>query len=264
MGREDSVNANILQNDNYSGLIAKAIKYLWHQVGFRQEKYYIKVSYLEIYNEQINDLLNIKSTNLQMRGTNENSFFVEGATVIECRHPAEVVEILLEGTKNRKVSSHELNKDSSRSHSIFTIYVISEFMQDGQIMKKYGKVSLVDLAGSERLKETKSHGDMIKETGNINKSLFMLGKVISILTDKKDNNQSKNNSSDLSSTKKIHVPYRDSKLTMLLADSLGGKSKTILIACVSPSIAYADETLSTINYATRAMNIQNEPIIQVK
>lgn len=210
---------------------------------------------MEIYNEQINDLLNIKGTNLQMRGTQNNSFFVEGATVIECKHPNEVVEILLEGSKNRKVGSHELNKDSSRSHSIFTVYVISESLsEDSQIVKKYGKVSLVDLAGSERLKESKSQGDMIKETGNINKSLFMLGKVISILTEKREVN---------SGNKKIHVPYRDSKLTMLLSDSLGGKAKTILIACVSPSSAYADETLSTINYATRAMNIQNKPIIQV-
>ena len=211
---------------------------------------------MEIYNEQINDLLNTKGTNLLLRGTQNNSFFVEGTTVIECKHPNEVVEILLEGNKNRKVGSHELNKDSSRSHSIFSVYVISESVsEEGQIVKKYGKVSLVDLAGSERLKESKSQGDMIKETGNINKSLFMLGKVISILTEKRDAN---------SAGKKIHVPYRDSKLTMLLSDSLGGKAKTILIACVSPSSTYADETLSTINYATRAMNIQNKPIIQVK
>jgi len=245
-----------LNNDNYSGLIAKAIKYLWNQVNNKKEKYFLKVSYMEIYNEQINDLLNIKATNLQMRGTQNNSFFVEGATVIECKHPNEVVEILLEGNKNRKVGSHELNKDSSRSHSIFTIYVISESLsEEGQIIKKYGKVSLVDLAGSERLKESKSQGDMVKETGNINKSLFILGKVISVLTDKKDNN---------TNNKKMHIPYRDSKLTMLLSDSLGGNAKTILIACVTPSSIYADETLSTINYATRAMNIQNKPIIKVK
>lgn len=231
-------------------MIAKAIKYLWNQVNFRQEKYFIKVSYLEIYNEQVNDLLNSKATNLQMRGTQDNSFFVEGATVIECKHPDEVVEILLEGTKNRKTGSHELNKDSSRSHSLFTIYVISEILSDGQIMKKYGKISLVDLAGSERLKESKSQGDMIKETGNINKSLFILGNIISILTEKKE--------------KKNYIPYRDSKLTMLLSDSLGGKAKTIIIACINPSVIYADETLSTLNYATRAMNIQNKPIIQVR
>lgn len=90
---------------------------------------------------------------------------------------------------------------------------------------------------------------MIKETGNINKSLFTLGKVISSLTDKKTNKQ--------------HIPYRDSKLTMLLMDSIGGASKTLMIACVSPSGAYADETLSTLNYASRAMNIKNKPFVQV-
>jgi hypothetical protein len=191
-----------------------------------------------------------------MRGTQSKSFYVEGATVIECKHPNEVVEILIEGNKNRKVGSHELNKDSSRSHSIFTVYVISESLSDeGQIIKKYGKISLVDLAGSERLKDSKSQGEMLKETGSINKSLFMLGKVISLLTEKKDAN---------SANKKTHIPYRDSKLTMILSDSLGGKAKTILIACVSPSSNYADETLSTINYASRAMNIENKPIIQVK
>jgi hypothetical protein len=215
---------------------------------------------VEIYNEQINDLLNTKAVNLQMRGTKDNSFFVEGATVIECKSAKEVVEVLVEGTKNRKVGSHELNKDSSRSHSIFTIYVISESNANGRPIKKYGKISLVDLAGSERLKDSKSEGIMIKETGNINKSLHVLGKVISFLTIKKD---PKKISESEKFNKKIHIPYRDSKLTMLLADSLGGSAKALIIACISPSSIYSEETLSTINYATRAMNIVNTPVIQV-
>jgi len=110
--------------------------------------------------------------------------------------------------RNRKSGSHEMNKDSSRSHSIMTLYIISEVHTQGaQSAKKYGKISFVDLAGSERLKESNSQGEMIKETGNINKSLFTLGKVIKGLTDKK--------------TKTPYIPYRDSKLTMLLMDSLG-------------------------------------------
>jgi kinesin family protein 12 len=248
-----------LKNDNYSGLIAKSIKYLWDSISRREEKYFIKVSYIEIYNEQINDLLNTKAVNLQMRGTKNNSFFVEGATVIECKNPNELVEILVEGTKNRKVGSHEMNKDSSRSHSIFSIYVISESNSPGGLVKKFGKVSLVDLAGSERLKDSKSEGIMIKETGNINKSLHVLGKVISILTEKKDPKKI----STEKFNKKLHIPYRDSKLTMLLADSLGGNSRAMIIACISPSGQFSEETLSTINYATRAMNIVNVPIIQV-
>ncbi len=160
---------------------------------------------------------------------------------------------MLEGHKNRKVGSHDLNKDSSRSHSILTIYIITEISTDGNpnnAVKKYGKVSFVDLAGSERLKESKSQGDMIKETGNINRSLFVLGKVISMLTSDKKN-------------QKQHIPYRDSKLTMLLMDSIGGSSKTLMIACCSPASAYLDETQSTLNYSSRAMNIKNKPIIQV-
>ena len=250
MGRDDSINEKILTNNKYSGIMPKSINYIWNTVGSRQEKYYIKVSFLEIYNEQINDLLNIGNTNLQIRWDQRQGFFVEGLLVIECKKPEDIVEVILQGTKNRKKGSHELNKDSSRSHTILTVYVISEFHSQGQNFKKYGKISFVDLAGSERLKETHSSGGMIKETGNINKSLFVLGKVISSLTDKKNNNQ--------------HIPYRDSKLTMLLMDSIGGSAKTLMIACVSPSATYSDETMSTLNYASRTMNIKNKPLVQME
>ena len=250
MGRDDSINEKILSNNKYSGIMPKSINYIWSTVGSKQEKYYIKVSFLEIYNEQINDLLNIGNTNLQIRWDQKQGFFVEGLLVIECKKPEDIVEVILQGTKNRKKGSHELNKDSSRSHTILTVYVISEFQSQGQNFKKYGKISFVDLAGSERLKETHSSGGMIKETGNINKSLFVLGKVISSLTDKKTNNQ--------------HIPYRDSKLTMLLMDSIGGASKTLMIACVSPSATYSDETMSTLNYASRTMNIKNKPLVQME
>jgi hypothetical protein len=249
MGREDSINERILTNDQYSGIMPKSVKYIWSMVGNRNEKFYIKVSFVEIYNEQVNDLLNPKNVNLQIRWDQKQGFFVEGLLVIECKRPDDVVEVILQGTRNRKVGSHELNKDSSRSHCILTIYIISEFQSNDQVFKKYGKISFVDLAGSERLKESKSQGDMVKETGNINKSLFILGKVISTLTDKKSSKQ--------------HIPYRDSKLTMLLMDSIGGTSKTLMIACISPSDVYAEEIMSTLNYASRTMNIKNKPIVQV-
>jgi hypothetical protein len=250
MGRDDSINEQVLSNDQYTGIIPKSIKYIWNSVTNRNEKIFIKASFLEIYNEQINDLLNPKNTNLQIRWNQKQGFFVEGLVVIDCKKPNDIVEVILEGHRNRKIGSHELNKDSSRSHCILTVYVISEFQSDGSTFKKYGKVSFVDLAGSERLKESKSQGDMIKETGNINRSLFILGKVISSLTDKKNQKQ--------------HIPYRDSKLTMLLMDSIGGASKTLMIACISPSLAYSDESMSTLNYASRTMNIKNKPIVQVK
>ena len=249
MGRDDAINEKILSNNKFSGIMPKSIKYIWSTVGNRQQKYYIKVSFLEIYNEQINDLLNPTNTNLQIRWDQKQGFFVEGLLVIECKKPQDIVEIILQGTKNRKKGSHDLNKDSSRSHSILTVYLISEYNSGGESYKKYGKISFVDLAGSERLKETNSKGGMLKETGNINKSLFVLGKVISSLTDKKNTNQ--------------HIPYRDSKLTMLLMDSIGGTAKTLMIACVSPSSVYSDETMSTLNYASRTMNIKNKPLVQM-
>ena len=249
MGRDDAINEKILSNNKFSGIMPKSIKYIWSTVGNRQQKYYIKVSFLEIYNEQINDLLNPTNTNLQIRWDQKQGFFVEGLLVIECKKPQDIVEIILQGTKNRKKGSHDLNKDSSRSHTILTVYLISEYNSGGESYKKYGKISFVDLAGSERLKETNSKGGMLKETGNINKSLFVLGKVISSLTDKKNTNQ--------------HIPYRDSKLTMLLMDSIGGTAKTLMIACVSPSSVYSDETMSTLNYASRTMNIKNKPLVQM-
>ena len=249
MGRDDAINEKILSNNKYSGIMPKSINYIWSTVSTRQQKFYIKVSFLEIYNEQINDLLNPSNSNLQIRWDQKQGFFVEGLLVIECKKPEDIVEIILQGTKNRKKGSHDLNKDSSRSHSILTVYLISEFQSGGESFKKYGKISFVDLAGSERLKETHSKGGMLKETGNINKSLFVLGKVISSLTDKKSTNQ--------------HIPYRDSKLTMLLMDSIGGTAKTLMIACISPSSVYSDETMSTLNYASRTMNIKNKPLVQM-
>ena len=249
MGRDDAINEKILKNNKYSGIMPKSINYIWSTVSNRPQKFYIKVSFLEIYNEQINDLLNPSNSNLQIRWDQKQGFFVEGLLVIECKKPEDIVEIILQGTKNRKKGSHDLNKDSSRSHSILTIYLISEFQSGSESYKKYGKISFVDLAGSERLKETHSKGGMVKETGNINKSLFVLGKVISSLTDKKSTNQ--------------HIPYRDSKLTMLLMDSIGGSAKTLMIACISPSSIYSDETMSTLNYASRTMNIKNKPLVQM-
>jgi len=155
--------------------------------------------------------------------------------VVECTSQQDLTAVLHEGMKNRKSGSHELNKDSSRSHSILTVYLISETVskEDGHIFKKYGKISFVDLAGSERLKESKSQGEMVKETGQINKSLFTLGKVISMLssTDKKGPLPTAANKLEQSK----YIPYRDSKLTMLLMDSLGGSSKALMIACISPS-----------------------------
>lgn len=250
MGKEDVINQNVLHNE-FAGLIPNTIKHIWKTLSSENKpntKTFIKASFCEIYNESINDLLSPASKNLPIRFSNNQGFFVEGLLVIDCITSLDVVEIILEGNRNRKVGSHNLNTDSSRSHSLLTLYIITEDSESG--LKKYGKITFVDLAGSERLKESGSSGEMAKETGNINKSLFVLGKVISCLADKKASKQ--------------HIPYRDSKLTMLLMDSIGGSSKTLMIACISPSLEWAEETLSTLNYASKSMNITNRPTVQVE
>lgn len=148
------------------------------------------------------------------------------------------------GFKNRAVRETNMNKESSRSHSIFTIYIDSQENDDkGNDKYKASKLNLVDLAGSERASKTGTTGDGMKEATKINLSLSALGNVISALVDGKTH----------------HIPYRDSKLTRLLQDSLGGNTKTIMIAAVSPANYNYDETLSTLRYASRAKFIQNKP-----
>ena len=201
--------------------------------------------------------------------------------IFECTNVDDMIAVLHEGMKNRRQGEHQLNERSSRSHSILTAYLISEIQSGEEVMKRYGKLSFVDLAGSERLKESKSQGGMIKETGNINKSLFTLGKVIKSLSSKNMKQVNKkyppkniyssgrksqlkqNNDFYLYEFNQAYVPYRDSKLTMLLMDSLGGTSKALMIACIGPSSVYFDETLSTMNYAARTMNIKNKPVVQM-
>lgn len=249
-GIEENLGKQDYVSNETDGIIPRSISYMWQNMTRRKEQYYVKAAFIEIYNEQLRDLLNPSSGVLHLRWNIKSGFYVENMLIVDCTNIDDLIMVLHEGIRNRKTSSHELNKDSSRSHSLLLIHTISEEKnEDGHTFKKYGKVSFVDLAGSERLKESKSQGVMIKETGNINKSLFTLGKVISSLGDKKKS--------------KPHIPYRDSKLTKLLMDSLGGASKALMIANISPASAYAEETMSTLNYATRAMNIKNKPVIQM-
>ena len=151
------------------------------------------------------------------------------------------------GTNNRKTGETAMNKDSSRSHSIFTIYVETAEIVQGEQSIKAGKLNLVDLAGSERQSKTQAKGDRLKEATKINLSLSALGNVISALVE--GNNK--------------HIPYRDSKLTRLLQDSLGGNTKTVMIAAISPADYNFDETVTTLRYASRAKNIKNKPRVNM-
>ncbi|KAG2374362.1 hypothetical protein C9374_010932 [Naegleria lovaniensis] len=244
----------IVGEDDAPGIVPRSAIYIFdylnQMMSIPEETHQIRVrmraSCLEIYQEQVNDLLNLRSVNLPVRWSNKDGFFVENLCLVEVENLDELMTVFNEGVANRKVSSHELNRDSSRSHSIFSIHfdISSTDPVDGFHSKRYGSIRFVDLAGSEKLKISKSKS--VTETSSINKSLLTLGKVISLLSSPKKDNP--------------YIPYRDSKLTKLLMDSLGGESKTLMIACLTPSSKYAEETLKTLIYAGRVKKIKNIPI----
>ncbi|KAJ3187118.1 Kinesin- protein 12 [Gaertneriomyces sp. JEL0708] len=180
------------------------------------------------------------------------------------------VAVIQEGLRNRATRAHALNEYSSRSHSIFTVYLDSKDVEGPQSQDryiKYGKISFVDLAGSERVNESKATGKALDETSNINKSLLTLGEIfsanLSVSTYQQD--ALGNCISALSDrrTRGGHIPFRDSKLTQLLADSLGGSGIAMMIACIAPSLRSLGETYKTLRYAARARKIRNRPIVQV-
>ncbi|KAG1706083.1 hypothetical protein DVH05_002644 [Phytophthora capsici] len=239
------------------GLIPRALKHLFMllEQAPTEMKTVVRASYCEIYNEQVFDLLNPGSGALNVRWNARAGFYVQDLLVVRCDSLSDVLAVVDEGHRNRHVASHGMNADSSRSHSLLTVHVDRTKTHDSDSghshgVTRYGKMSFVDLAGSERLKETRSSNT--EETSNINRSLLTLGKVISALA-----------STGTNASTSQFIPYRDSKLTKLLMDSLGGQSLTLMIACVSPSAAALEDTLSTLNYATRAKNIRNKPAVQV-
>ncbi|KAI9197000.1 hypothetical protein LWI28_028928 [Acer negundo] len=207
-----------------------------------------KCSFLEIYNEQILDLLDPSSNNLQIREDTKKGVYVENLKEIEVTSARDVIHQLIQGAANRKVAATNMNLASSRSHSVFTCIIESKWESQGVIHHRFARLNLVDLAGSERQKSSGAEGERLKEATNINKSLSTLGLVIMNLV-------------NISNGKSLHVPYRDSKLTFLLQDSLGGNSKTTIIANISPSSCCSLETLSTLKFAQRAKFIKNNAIV---
>jgi kinesin family member 15 len=205
---------------------------------------------VEIYNETIYDLLSENgSRQLQLREDSKRGIvFAEGAIEEEISNPSEALEVFWKGCSNRSVASTLLNRESSRSHAVFTLFINSERFQDSSTGLKdirMSRFNLVDLAGSERQASTQTVGMRLKEAGNINRSLLALANVINALA--------------LADSR--HAPYRDSKLTFLLRDSLGGNSKTAVIATVSPSFQCQGETLSTLRFAQRAKLVKNSPTL---
>ncbi|XP_032625419.1 kinesin heavy chain [Chelonoidis abingdonii] len=202
-------------------------------------EFHIKVSYFEIYLDKIRDLLDVSKTNLAVHEDKNRVPYVKGCTERFVSSPEEVMDVIDEGKANRHVAVTNMNEHSSRSHSIFLINIKQENVETEK--KLSGKLYLVDLAGSEKVSKTGAEGSVLDEAKNINKSLSALGNVISALAE----------------GTKTHVPYRDSKMTRILQDSLGGNCRTTIVICCSPSIFNEAETKSTLMFGQRAKTIKN-------
>jgi hypothetical protein len=244
--------------EDSDGIIQRSISYLHKQS--REKDVKITATYIEIYNEQVHDLLdpNPRRRNLPVRQQAGRGFHVDNLFIIDCYTEDDMRAVLEEGLRNRALASHDLNERSSRSHTILTLYIEGQTNIDagdekgpsaGLSFTRRGQISFVDLAGSERAKATKAEGQTLVESQSINKSLLTLGNCISALSDPKRRNG--------------HIPFRESTLTMLLKDSLGGASMTLMVACVGPSSLSAQESSSTLRFASRAKNIQNKPVVQI-
>uniref|UniRef100_A0A7N8XJL5 Kinesin-like protein KIF13B n=1 Tax=Mastacembelus armatus TaxID=205130 RepID=A0A7N8XJL5_9TELE len=218
------------------------------------ECFTVEVSYMEIYNEKVRDLLDPKGSRQALRVREHKVFgpYVDGLSRLAVTSYKDIESLMSEGNKSRTVAATNMNEESSRSHAVFNIILTHTLMdiQSGTTGEKVSKLSLVDLAGSERATKTGAAGERLKEGSNINKSLSTLGLVISALADQ-----------GAGTNKSKFVPYRDSVLTWLLKDSLGGNSRTAMVATISPAADNYDETLSTLRYADRAKNIVNHAIV---
>ena len=229
------------------GIIPRAVARVFTDVEERQEQISItvKASFLEIYNEEIKDLLapagmQRDRTNIMIREAPDGTISVNGLTEVVVSSCADTLQLLEAGAIARTTGSTLMNSVSSRSHAIFTLSLEQRFpAAEGSIHEevRLSKFHFVDLAGSERQKRTKATGDRLKEAISINCGLLALGNVISVLGDPMK--------------KGSHVPYRDSRLTRMLQDSLGGNSKTVFIGCVSPAVSDMDESKNSLRYANR-------------
>nr|XP_013012872.1 LOW QUALITY PROTEIN: kinesin-like protein KIF28P [Cavia porcellus] len=215
----------------------------------RSQDYQVTFSMLEIYNEQIRDLLSRtkKPGGLKVREDQNMGFYVEGLTSVPCENYAQIEKLMEQGTRIRTTASTNMNASSSRSHMVTTIQFKQVFPD--RALTKQSSINLVDLAGSERQKSSGSEGDRLREGSRVNLSLTNLGNVISALA-------------DAALRKKVlHIPYRDSVLTKLLQSALGGNSRTTLIAAISPADICYEETLSTLRYAERAKKVRNKAVV---
>lgn len=230
------------------GVIPNSFEHIFTHISHSQnQQYLVRASYLEIYQEEIRDLLSKdQSRRLELRERPDKGVYVSDLSSFVTKSVQEIEHVMNVGNQNRSVGATNMNEHSSRSHAIFVITVeCSEVGVDGENHIRVGKLNLVDLAGSERQTKTGAQGERLKEATKINLSLSALGNVISALVDGKSS----------------HIPYRDSKLTRLLQDSLGGNARTVMVANIGPASYNVEETLTTLRYANRAKNIKNKPRI---
>ncbi|KAI8373212.1 uncharacterized protein BYT42DRAFT_501092 [Radiomyces spectabilis] len=242
------------------GIIPRTCSELFNRIAQNQDPsvtYRVEVSYIEIYNEKVRDLLNPKNKgNLKVREHPSLGPYVEDLSRLVVTSFDDINHLMDEGNKARTVAATNMNETSSRSHAVFTLFLTQKRLDDLTKLEteKVARISLVDLAGSERANSTGATGARLKEGANINRSLTTLGKVIAGLAE-----QSMQEGKKGKKAKDVFIPYRDSILTWLLKDSLGGNSKTAMIAAISP--ADYDETLSTLRYADQAKKIKNKAVV---
>ncbi|XP_052801351.1 kinesin-II 95 kDa subunit-like [Mya arenaria] len=230
------------------GVIPNSFEHIFNHISNSEnQQYLVRASYLEIYQEEIRDLLSKdQKKRLELKERPDTGVYVKDLSSFVTKSVREIEHVMNVGNQNRSVGATDMNEHSSRSHAIFIITIeCSEEGEDGENHIRVGRLNLVDLAGSERQAKTKAEGQRLKEATKINLSLSALGNVISALVDGKS----------------THIPYRDSKLTRLLQDSLGGNAKTVMVANIGPADYNFDETMSTLRYANRAKNIKNKPKI---
>ncbi|XP_005108306.1 kinesin-like protein KIF3B [Aplysia californica] len=230
------------------GVIPNSFEQIFQHISQSQnQQYLVRASYLEIYQEEIRDLLSKDQTKrLELKERTDTGVYVKDLSSFVTKSVKEIEHVMNVGNNNRSVGATNMNLHSSRSHAIFIVTIeCSEEGADGENHIRVGKLNMVDLAGSERQSKTGATGERLKEATKINLSLSTLGNVISALVDGKS----------------THIPYRDSKLTRLLQDSLGGNARTVMVANIGPASYNYDETLTTLRYANRAKNIKNKPVI---
>lgn len=234
-----------IHNEENAGIVPRSVKAILEQLEASGSEFTIRVSFLELYNEELQDLLvpGTSDKKLKLCEDVKKGVVCQNLEEITVLNVSDIFDILQRGIQQRQTAATLCNKNSSRSHSIFTLKImIKETSVDGEEVVRNGQLNLVDLAGSECVGRSGAKNDRAREAGSINQSLLTLGRVITALVEHHG-----------------HIPYRDSKLTRILQESLGGKAKTCIIATLSPSQGAVEETLSTLDYANRAKNIKNQP-----